>query len=359
MFHEYLLSVRDRELWQKHLPAGRSVFGSWGYARISEAFRNCAPWLYVVESRAAAICYPLLLRSLADLPFRAEIAAEWDSVTPDFTGPIMSGEDAELAAAFPELRNALFRERGIVAEFAHLYPWPNDDTWLQQDRTYNREIVWVDVTLDPEDLWSQHFEHSCRKNISRAKKEGVNVFAGSSDDHLREFHRIYCATMDRNEALPSYYFSREFFQAFRDELPENFRFVFAEYRGEVVAATLYLHDDCDVFSFLGGANAAFQHLRPTNALIWETICWAHAAGKKRFVLGGGYRPDDGIFRFKSTFSRLRQRFYVYRRIHLQPDYTRLERHCREYHGLDDTTIGYFPSYRYQPSGPEPALECKK
>jgi hypothetical protein len=357
MFQEHLFSICDQEPWRRYLPANCSVFGSWGYARICEAFRNCSPRLYVVESGGQAICYPFLLRSLAELPFRADTTAKWDSTTPDFTGPMLFGDDVELAAAFPELRNGLFRGQGIVAEFAHLHPWSNGSAWLQEGRAYNREIVWVDVTLDPERLWREHFEHSCRKNISRAEKEGVTILVGSTDDHLHEFFRIYRATMDRNEALPGYYFSREFFHAFRDELPENSRFVLAQYQGQIVAATLYLHDDCDVFSFLGGADAAFQHVRPTNAVIWETIRWAHAAGKKRLILGGGYRADDGIFRFKSTFSRLRQPFYIYRQIHLRPDYAGLEQHCRKHYGLDDSPIDYFPSYRHQPNGAPPVLEC--
>jgi hypothetical protein len=309
-----------------------------------------------MESGEAAICYPLLLRPLSDLPFRTESGARWDSITPDFTGPLMAGNHADLAAAFPERRNRLFREHGIVAEFAHLHPWSDIEVLLPQGCVYNREIVWVDVTLDPEHLWREHFEHSCRKNINRAEKEGVTVFAGSGDQHVREFCRIYRSTMDRNEALPSYYFSSEFFQAFRDELPENSRFALAEYRGQIVAATLYLHDDYDVFSFLGGADAAFQHVRPTNAVIWETIRWAHAAGKRRLILGGGYRPEDGIFRFKSTFSRLHQPFYVYKQIHLEADYGQLEQHCRQYYGLNGTPISYFPAYRYQPSGTR-AVEC--
>jgi lipid II:glycine glycyltransferase (peptidoglycan interpeptide bridge formation enzyme) len=206
----------------------------------------------------------------------------------------------------------------------------------------------VDLNLSLDDLWRNHFEHCCRKNISRAAREGVTVFAGSSQDHLREFLRIYSDTMRSRQALPHYYFSHGFFCALRDELPESTRFVFAEYRNQIIAATLYLHDDIDVFSFLGGADPGFQLLRPTNAVIWDTIQWARKSGKKRLILGGGYKPDDGIFRFKATFSRLRQAFYTYSRVHLQRDYVRLERQCREYYRAAGLAAGYFPTYRQTP-----------
>jgi lipid II:glycine glycyltransferase (peptidoglycan interpeptide bridge formation enzyme) len=281
------------------------------------------------------------------LPFKGTESGKWDSGTPDFTGPLMFSADNDLAAAFPALCSMFFQSEGIVTEFAHLHPWSSAQGLLEQSgRIYNRDIVWIDLCLSSEELWRQQLQHSCRKNITVATQEGVKVFSASTDDHIREFCRIYEDTMQRNNALEGYYFPASFFRAFRDELPENARFVFAEYKDQIVAATLYLHDDTDVFSFLGGADAAFQYVRPTNAVIWETIHWAQQAGKKRLILGGGYKPDDGIFRFKSTFSRLRQAFYIYKRVHLEQDYALLERSSREHYGIaDDEVLSYFPSYR--------------
>jgi hypothetical protein len=348
MLCEHFLTIADQDSWGQYLPASRSVFGSLGYARICHSFRSAVPHLYVVESGEAAIAYPLLLRSLADLPFPVETKAKWDTTTPDFTGPLMSGSGSVLAASFPKLRNALFEREGVVAEFAHLHPWSQARTVLELEAgcEYNRDIVWVDTSLSPKDLWRDHVNSSCRNRIRQAKREGVRVLTASSDDHIREFYRIYHATMERNEAEVSYYFSYEFFRAFREELPENSRFVLAEYRDQIVAAWLFLYDNNDVFAFLGGIGTAALHVPPANAVIWETILWAHETGKKRLILGGGYRPNDGIFHFKSTFSRLRQPFYIYKRIHLESDYARLEQNHHRYNGLDGFTVSYFPSYRH-------------
>jgi hypothetical protein len=346
MIREHFLTLSEADKWDKYLPPSRSVFGSLGYARICDAFRNCSPRLYIVESGEAAICYPILLRSLSNLAFANGIKEKWDTTTPDFTGPMMCGIEPALTDAFPSLRDEAFRQEGVVAEFAHLHPWREAAALLSEGCVYNREIVWIDTRLSPEELWRTHFEHSCRKNIQTAQKQGVRVFEGSTDEHIREFYRIYKATMQRKNAQHAYYFSFEYFKAFREEIPNNCRFAMAEYRDRIVAATLYLHDDNDVFSFLGGADAEFQQVRPTNMLVWETIYWANSAGKKRLILGGGYVPDDGIFRFKSTFSRLRKPFHVYKRIHLERDYRLLDKRCREHYAMNSEPIGYFPSYRY-------------
>ncbi len=46
-------------------------------------------------------------------------------------------------------------------------------------------------------------------------------------------------------------FTHEYFEAIRDELGAHARFVLAEYKGQVIAATLYLYDETDVFWYLG------------------------------------------------------------------------------------------------------------
>jgi hypothetical protein len=345
MLREHFLTIADQDAWQKYLPARRSVFGSLGYARFCQSFRGCSPRLYVIESDNGAIAYPLLFRSLGNLPFRVGTKAKWDATTPNFTGPLISGSESGLAAAFPDLRNALFQGEGVVAEFAHLHPWSQARTLLREGCDYDRDIVWVDTTLSPEDLWRTHVEHACRKKIKQSEREGVKIITASRDDHIREFYRVYRHTMERNQAEASYYLSYEIFRGFREELPENARFVLAEYRDQIVAITLCLHDDNDAFALYGGADAAFHHVRPTNAVFWALIRWAHETGKKRFVLGGGNSLNDGIFRFKAGFSRFREPFYIYKRIHLAGDYALLEQQHRSYGNLNGDPIRYFPSYR--------------
>jgi hypothetical protein len=346
---ERFLTTAEGEAWQRCLPASRSVFGSLGYATICERFRGVSARLHVVESDAGSICHPMLLRPLSGLPFavsaQAMSEAKCDAATPDYTGPLVQGEGMDVDQ-WRKLHGECMRREGIVAEFAHLHPWCSGRELLGDGCSYNRDIVWVDVAVPPDQLYRKHFEHACRKNIQKALREGVKTFVGDSDEHVREFHRIYSGTMQRNNALDRYAFSLDYFRAFRDELPENARFVFAEHNGRILAATLYLHDDTDVYSFLGGADAEFNPLRPTNLVVWDTIGWAHGTGKKRLVLGGGYGVDDGIFRFKATFSPLRQPFYLYKKIHLAREYALLDQQAREHNGLKDEDVGYFPSYRY-------------
>ena len=148
--------------------------------------------------------------------------------------------------------------------------------------------------------------------------------------------------MERNEALESYFFDEAYFQAIFEEMPAGARFALAEHDGRVIAATLYLHDSDDVYSYLGGADHEHQQLRPTNAVVHDTIRWAREQGKRRLILGGGYRPDDGIFRFKASFSPLRATLELARRVHLPDDSKRLDAAWRDHHGARRRPGRFFP-----------------
>jgi len=43
-------------------------------------------------------------------------------------------------------------------------------------------------------------------------------------------------------------------------------------------------------------------LRPNDLLRHRTVTWAAAHGLTAYVLGGGYEPNDGVYRHKRNFA---------------------------------------------------------
>jgi hypothetical protein len=86
------------------------------------------------------------------------------------------------------------------------------------------------------------------------------------------------------------------------------------------------------------------------------MLWGQRLGKKRLILGGGYSPNDGIFRFKASFSPQRAKFLVYRRVHLSEKYDALCRSWSSLYGGDAQASAYFPRYRFLPQS-EPRGSC--
>jgi serine/alanine adding enzyme len=348
-----VLSTAQADIWKTHLPARRSAFGSVEYASIVERHREEVARLILFRSQEdhALVTYPLFLRAASELSFETSVAHEaWDAASPEYTGPLATGPNTEAGGrAFRQIFDRYCQHNRIITEFAHLHPWRTAPGvhWLENVRP-DREIVYVDLEQSNTDLWQQSLTYACRKNINRARRENVKVFSAEKPDDICQFHQVYSHTMDRNRAQARYYYPLQFFMDFFEQMPDHARFALAEHDGKIVAGTLFLHDDHDVYAYLGGAYHADQGVRPTNAVVYETICWAQEQGKKRLILGGGYKDNDGIFRFKASFSPLRAGFSVYRQIHLPDQYDALCREWASHYGASPEHGSYFPPYRSRP-----------
>jgi hypothetical protein len=346
-----LLTTTDASEWHDLLPPSRYFFASLEFARIVEDQTGYTATLLVIDAGRARVAVPFFFRPIASLEFADAGERLFDAITPEFTGPIVLNSDPSFG--YKEFHFALdeaLRNEGIVAEFMHLNPWSEGNDLLNPElKIYNRDIVWVDVSIGPERLWMEHFAHACRKNIKRSVLEGIRVFEAENSDHIREFHRIYIDTMIRTNASSQYHFPLGYFLRLFDEMRNHVRFTMAEWNRQIVGAILYTHDDDNIYSYLGGSDSAFQQMRPSNAIVHDVIRWGASHGKRRLILGGGYRPDDGIFRFKSSFSKYVAPFSTYRAVHRPEDYRVLEVRWCEYYQRERIETEYFPSYRWKPS----------
>jgi hypothetical protein len=345
-----IISSQDVIQWHRLLPANRSVFGSPEFCAIWEKHHNSKAHLGIWPDSNPQVVYPFFLKPLPAHPYFRDTVSEFtDLSTPEFTGPTLVGQQyAGAPNEFGQSFSAWCSNNKVISEFAHLNPWGEFDGILDGSGiVYNREVVFVDLTLTEEEIWNSSFIHACRQNIRRALSEGVTIVKGESADDIAEFHRIYDETMRRREASSRHCFPESFFRDFLVDLPENSMFLLARKDTRTIAAILYLFDGENIYSYLGGADLEFQKCRPTNALHFEAIKWGITHGKKRLILGGGFRPNDGIFRFKCGFSPLTAKFYTYRRVHMQDIYDRLCQDWMREHGQPKTVEGYshFPLYR--------------
>ena len=91
-------------------------------------------------------------------------------------------------------------------------------------------------------------------------------------------------------------------------------------------------------------------MRPNNFLKHEIIKWGIENGKSNFILGGGYKKDDGIFKYKQAMAPNGEHpFYLAKVIHDEDMYEALvkkklkwkEKHVKDADVQDD----FFPKYR--------------
>nr|WP_269466368.1 peptidoglycan bridge formation glycyltransferase FemA/FemB family protein [Tessaracoccus flavus] len=161
-----------------------------------------------------------------------------------------------------------------------------------------------DGSQKSEDELLKGMNQQWRRNIKKAAKEGVVVRQGSRED-LAAFHRIYLETAARDgftgRAL-SYF--ETMWDALRAEDPERMKVYLAEHDGDLVAATTMVQVGEHAWYSYGASTNAKREVRGSNAVQWQMIRDANAAGCAVYDLRGiteGVGKDDpeiGLIQFK-------------------------------------------------------------
>jgi hypothetical protein len=329
---------------------GREVYAHPGYVRLfgtEAAAPMCAAW----ESEDCGVLYPFLLRDLTGEPFCPPgVAPASDVITPyGYGGPFRWGDSQCIASAFWREFDGWAHRRGVISEFIRFglfqdalldYPGRKEEKQANVVRSLN---------ADGDALWMD-FEHKVRKNVNKAQRSGVLVEIDPHGDRLDEFLVVYTRTMERRGALDQYYFTRDFFERIRDNLSGQFAYFHALHADSVISTELVLLSDYAVYSFLGGTLEEAFDLRPNDLLKYEIILWAKRQGKRTFVLGGGYQPRDGVFRYKLAFApRGGVAFYTGWRVLDDEMYGRLIARRADLARTSGTEWtprpGFFPAYR--------------
>jgi len=336
-FHVWTADAPD---WLDHWswwPA-REAWAHPGYAALYEdesTRAHCAAW----RDGTGCVIYPFLLRDLRAEPFAVDAA---DIVTPyGYGGPFFWGSKREeVASRFWRAFDAWAAERSVVSEFVRFALFEDELLPFPGEREQMLVNVVRDLEPDADALWTD-VDHKVRKNVKKARRSGVRIEFETDGARLDDFLRLYEHTLDRRDAPNHYRFTREFFESIHAQLPGQFVYAHALHDERVVSSELALVSERSVYSFLGGTQSDAYGLRPNDLLKYELILWSKAAGKSRFVLGGGYESDDGIFRYKRSFApNGLVPFFVGRRV-LDPD---LYRDLTESVG-NPRRPGYFPAYR--------------
>ncbi|QGG43064.1 lipid II:glycine glycyltransferase FemX [Aeromicrobium yanjiei] len=153
-----------------------------------------------------------------------------------------------------------------------------------------------DVLAGMNQLW--------RRNIKKAAKAGVEVTTGSRDD-LAEFHRVYAETAERDHFTPRplSYFER-MWDALTTEEPDRLVLYLARHEGDLVAATTMVRVGEHAWYSYGASTTAKRDVRGSNAIQWQMMRDALAAGATTYDMRGiteTLDPADshvGLIQFK-------------------------------------------------------------
>jgi hypothetical protein len=343
-----VLTTSDDVAW-KHLLRkikGVDIYFTPEYCRVYEKNKEGMAYLFVFKEGEHFICYPYMMRKIRDLPLPHVKQVEGDLYeifTPyGYGGPITNVSDEQerkqVFNRFSQVFGQYCKEQHIVSEFVRFHPViKNHGDYLAVEPTPIRNTVVMDLT-NPDIMSS--LTTNCRNRVRYAQKNGLTVYQEDPND-LETFIKLYYETMDKNNAETYYYFSMDFFNNLVQLLEKDQISLFVvKHQEKVIASAYFLHYNDYVTYHLTGSIKEYLKYSPYNLLISYAANCFREQGYKSLHLGGGYKGNDDLFRFKNTFSKQPPLdFYIGRKIHCYESYQLL---------IKDLNVAdnYFPLYRH-------------
>lgn len=164
--------------------------------------------------------------------------------------------------------------------------------------------------------------------VGKAAKEGVTLREAESEADLRNWHRLYLATM-RAHAMPPRPF--RFFEAMWRQLAPlgMFRLLLAEREGHILAGSIFLASGSTVFYAFNGRRPEALGLRPNDLIQWHAIHDAAKAGYRRYDFGEVEDDQRGLAEFKGKWGAAPEQLFR----HLDPPTTDSANQQRTLHGV--------------------------
>jgi len=286
--------------------------------------------LLVFQEKESIMLLPLVFRKIP--------GTDWMDVTSVY-GYV--GWVSRHPAFTPELFDLLEEyliEQKVVSVFSRLHPFiDQSDCFLKGEVKVSNITTGIDMSLSPLEQVAG-YSRSVRYQISKSKREGVEVFPAETIEDLHCFVDIYLETMKRKEAPNYYLFPNQYFE----QLWQNNSFqtivLLAKLNGEVIAGGMFTICQGIMQYHLGGVRSDCLQYSPLKVLIDEARKRAIEEGCAYFHLGGGYGGmDDHLFVFKSRLTTVRYSFKTFRWIINQKHYNLLSKEKKD--------VTFFPLYR--------------
>ena len=154
----------------------------------------------------------------------------------------------------------------------------------------------LDLGMDEKGLFEK-MEGSARQAVRKAERDGVTVEISQSLEAIKTFHSLQCLTRKKHGLPPQPW---EFFvNVHRHILSENKGMIaVASRQGRKIAASVYFFLGGRAIYKFGASDAAYQHLRGNNLVMWEAMKWLARKGMNQLHLGRTSLFNEGLRRFK-------------------------------------------------------------
>lgn len=276
-----------------------------------EASHELMYFLFEKEQNVKVLM-PFILRKI-DIKNRS--TTYFDVISPyGYSGPLFCDEieESEIELFWKNV-DQWYKKNNIVAEFIR---FSLNDNQKQYSGTLIESLINIKGNLldNFEDQWTS-FLPKVRNNYRKAVKFDLEFKVFEQDDLSLDiidvFYTIYTKTMNRNNAESLYFFSKSYFEKLIASNKTNFSIAVVFYKNTPISVELNIHYKKIMYAFLGGTDSDYFNQRPNDFLRVKLIDWAIKKEKKYYILGGGIKNGDGLYKSKRAFFPKNKEYIFY------------------------------------------------
>ena len=347
------ISIEQSEKWDNVVKSFKKydVYYLSGYTKAFQSHGDGEPCLFFYKDKYIRAINVVMKKDIEkSIFFSGQIPKNtfFDISTPyGYGGFLVEGQTTNNSLKKLDNQYVSFcKTKGIITEFARFHPILDN---------YKKLILLYDITelgktitinLDsPEQIWNELTSKN-RNVIRKAYKSGVRIYWGRDIDLLKTFMPLYNATMDKDNAKTYYYFDNNFYKSILNDIKYNFLIFYAVFEEKIIAMSIILFANQQIHYHLSASDKKYQHLAPTNLMLYEVALWGSVNGFKTFHLGGGVGcKEDNLYKFKKAFNRnTNTSYFVGRKVFDKDKYNKLI-DIRKKDLNFDVKISFFPAYR--------------
>ncbi|WML47805.1 GNAT family N-acetyltransferase [Neobacillus sp. PS3-34] len=340
---ERFLIVEEPDTWNSILKDFKNIdcYYSFEYGSLFAENENGKLFAAYFEDSETKIFYPFIRR---EIPHVNDTI--FDIVTPyGYGGPIIYGK-SQVIIKFYEVFSKYCKLNKIITETIRLHPLYENYLLCKNimDLEYIRQTTAVDLTPSLDQI-RMNYTSVNKRNIKKARKHNLTcVIAEKTNENIQTFIDLYKETMDRNKASSYYYFNNSYFfeQVNDTDICRTF-LLFAKMNNEIIAGVLVFVGQEYSHYHLGASKTKFLELRPNNILFDFMIEFCRSKGSKILHLGGGYKENDGLFKFKTSFTNNNNyKYFIGKKVHDTHQYQQIIEKLSEEYLMNEN---FFPMYR--------------
>ncbi len=297
----------------------RDIYYTEGYVKLYD-MEGGTPLCAICSDYDKVLLMPFIRKSIGD---------HYDFETPyGYGGPIANTKDKAWISDAVQNMMMLFAREGYLCGFYRFHPILNNASVCDGNGIevlYDRKTVIMDLTADNEEIWNRQINSKCRNMIRRAEKSDLLFEIEESNTSFSDFVRIYNATMERHEAEDFYYFDGSYYDRFVSLLSENYFLGTVRHNGRLVCASLFMYYGDYGHYHLSGSDRDMKFPGVNNLMLWMAAKELKNRGVKKFHLGGGSNsdPDNSLYLFKSSFSKIWGDFFIGKSVFNRSEYEKV------------------------------------